>query len=78
MVKPTVTSDFVGDVTFTFIIRMNGKTLGSRSRSSNLAFEGSVWQPGVAAFVGSEVRRPQGPSRRGHRDFRKEAGQVQR
>ena len=58
MVKPTVKSGFVGDVTFTFTIRMKGKTPGCRSRSSSLASEGSVWQPGVAACFGFEVSKP--------------------
>ena len=58
MVKPTVKSGFVEDVTFTFIIRMKGKTPGCRSRSSSLASEGSVWQPGVSACAGFEARRP--------------------
>jgi hypothetical protein len=58
MVKPTVKSGFVGDVTLTFTIRMKGKTPGCRSRSSSLASEGSVWQPGVAACFGFEVSKP--------------------
>ena len=38
MVKPTVKSGFVGDVTFTFIIRMKGKT-------RDAALEVQVWRP---------------------------------
>ena len=58
MVKPDVKFGCVGDVTLTLIVRMKGKTLGERSRSSSLASSGIIWQPRVAALVGSEVSNP--------------------
>src|ERR1700722_3924021 len=58
MVKPDVKSGCVGDITFSLTIRIKGKTLGERSRSSSFASSGIVWQPGVSACDGSEVSNP--------------------